>query len=58
MDIDFNLALTIATGILLAGLIKHIIVVSLNQAFGFGGARKASGDSGSAYSDSKVSIKS
>jgi hypothetical protein len=57
MNIDINLALTIATCILLAGLIKHIAVVGLNQVFGFGGSRKTSGESGSAYFDGKVSSK-
>lgn len=33
MNIDVNLMLTIAGGVLLASLVKHVVVVGLNQIF-------------------------
>lgn len=48
MNIDTDLMLTIASGILLASLVKHIVVVAANQLFRSSGS--ASREIGSASS--------
>ena len=53
MNIDMNLALTITAGILLAGLIKHVIIVAVNHVFGYGVTRKSNVESGSIDTGSK-----
>jgi hypothetical protein len=57
MHIDINLALTIATGVLIAGFVKHVIVITFNRLYWFSNT-SAPNDAGfKAPSGSKVSSK-
>lgn len=55
MNIDINLAITITAGILLAGLIKHVIIFAVNHVFGYGVTRKSHVESSSINTGSKSS---
>tara|TARA_R110002072_G_scaffold238329_1_gene395718 strand:- start:52310 stop:52486 length:177 start_codon:yes stop_codon:yes gene_type:complete len=56
MNIDMNLALTIVAGILMAGILKHVIVIVIYKVFGCGGARKLLGESTYTNSERKSSF--
>ena len=51
-----NLALTIVAGILMAGILKHVIVIVIYKVFGCGGARKLLGESTYTNSERKSSF--